>query len=68
MTKQIVRGWDAIEMKEKNVTVILNKYADPTEGACEDVTIEQAAKLAQEDAGLIWAEVTEGNAPSAAIQ
>ena len=45
---------DAIEMKQKDPSVILNKYNDPIEEAEEDISLEKAEEVAREDANLIW--------------
>lgn len=49
-------GWQAIEAKENNSSVRLNKYADPIEDAREDLTIQDAREIAQIDPSLIYAE------------
>lgn len=35
----------------------LSKYADPTEGARDGLTVEEAREIAKVDASLIWAVV-----------
>jgi hypothetical protein len=50
----ILTGHAAIAAKEANANVRLNKYADPIEGAREDISLEEAREIAREDAGLIW--------------
>lgn len=37
-----------------NAGVVLNKYADPTEGEKLNLTAEEAEDIAREDAGLVW--------------
>lgn len=58
----IMTGNEAIEMAvvaqlPGTMPCVLNKYADPTEGAREGLTIEEAREIAKEDPGLIWADV-----------
>src|SRR5690554_3044099 len=36
----------------------LNKYADPLEGAREEILLEEAIALAEEDPGLVWVEAS----------
>lgn len=48
-----LKGWEAIEYAEAN-NLNLSKYADPTEGAREDLTAEEAREVAQEDPSLIY--------------
>jgi hypothetical protein len=52
----ILRGQDAITYAEAN-GLTLNKYNDPIEDAREGLTLEDARKIAREDAGLIYLEV-----------
>lgn len=52
-----ITGWTAINAKENNSEIILNKYADPTEEAREDISLKEAEEVAREDASLIWAEI-----------
>jgi len=54
MTK--LTGYDAIEYARAE-GLKLNKYSDPTEGAREGLTPEEAAEIAWEDPSLIWLEV-----------
>lgn len=51
----IAKGHEAIELAESDTTVQLNKYNDPTEGAREDISVEDARSIAREDASLIYA-------------
>lgn len=37
--------------------VTLNKFADPLEGARENLSFEEAEEIAKEDPGLIWLEI-----------
>lgn len=55
-------GWTAIEMKETNNSIVLNKYADPTEGELLDITADNAIEIAEEDPSLIWADVDDETA------
>lgn len=49
----IVRGRGAIdEARKRGLT--LTKDADPTEGARDDVSPDEAAEIAREDASLLW--------------
>ena len=47
-------GSDAIAAKEKNESIVLNKYADPTEGAAEGISLEVARQVALEDPSLVY--------------
>lgn len=57
-----VWGYDAIEYAE-TYGVPLNKYADPTEGAKEAISFEEAEEIASEDPSLIWCIVPETMVP-----
>ena len=48
-------GYEAIEAKKNDNRVILSKYADPTENAREDISIDEAENIASEDPTLIYA-------------
>jgi hypothetical protein len=48
----MLKGHEAIEYAERH-GVTLNKYADPTEGAREGLTVEEARDVASEDPSLI---------------
>jgi len=48
-------GHAAIDHAEEH-NLLLCKYADPEEGACDDLTRAEAREVAAEDAGLIWME------------
>ena len=52
----IISGYEAIEYAEAN-GMTLSKYTDPVEDARENLTPDQARKIAQEDACLIYIEV-----------
>jgi hypothetical protein len=47
-------GHEAIEFKRANPDSILCKYADPTENARRDLSIEDAEEVALEDPSLIY--------------
>lgn len=47
-------GDSAIAAKEDDPTIVINKYADPTEDAREDITLDDAREIAAEDPGLIY--------------
>jgi len=49
-------GLDAIEYAEQH-GLRLSKYADPTEGARDDLTVYEAREVAREDASLIYLNV-----------
>lgn len=55
MTATKITGWDAIELAEQDESVVLHKYADPLNDAC-DVSINAARAIAHEDPSLIWTE------------
>jgi hypothetical protein len=55
MTK--LTGYEAIEAKAANESVVLCKYNDPTEDARENLTVEEAREVAKEDPSLIYADV-----------
>lgn len=48
-------GYAAIEYAEAR-DLPLRKYADPTEDARDDLTVEEAREVAAEDPSLIWVE------------
>jgi hypothetical protein len=54
MTK--LTGYDAVEYAEDH-DMPLNKYADPTEDARDDLTPDEARAVAKEDPSLVWIEV-----------
>jgi hypothetical protein len=47
-------GHEAIEFKRANPEAKLSKYADPTEDAREDISVEDAEEIASEDPSLIY--------------
>ena len=55
----IITGREAIEYAEAN-GLKLNKYADPIEGARDDVLPEDAYEICNEDPTLIWIRRVEG--------
>jgi hypothetical protein len=52
-------GYDAIDFKRSNSDAVLCKYADSVEGALEDISIEKAEDIANEDPSLIYVKPTE---------
>jgi hypothetical protein len=52
-----LRGHAAIDAKELDPLVILNKYNDPVGAARENISLEEAREIAKEDPSLIWAEI-----------
>lgn len=58
-----MQGQAAIDAAEKDPSLKLNKYADPIEGARENISIDDARQIAREDASLIY---THGTAPEQA--
>ena len=46
-------GIEAIDYARKN-DLTLNKYADPTEEARTDMSVDEAEEVATEDPSLIW--------------
>jgi hypothetical protein len=48
-----ISGHAAITLAE-TFGLTLNKYADPTDGARDGLTAEEAREIAREDASLIW--------------
>lgn len=53
MKTKVIRGYEAIKLAEK-YDVELHKYADPTEDARDDLSIDEARDVAREDPTLIW--------------
>jgi hypothetical protein len=47
-------GYEAIDFKRSNSDAVLCKYADPTEGAREDISVEEAEDVVDEDPSLIY--------------
>lgn len=60
-------GIAAINAAEAN-DLSLSKYADPTEGAREGLTVEEAREIAKIDASLIWVEMAAADAPTYRIE
>ena len=52
-----VTGHDAISIKESNPSVTLSKFNDPSEDASENISLEKANEVANEDPSLIYADV-----------
>ncbi len=50
-------GWDAIEAKYQDESVVLCNYNTPIDPAAEDITEERAREIAAEDQTLIWCEI-----------
>ena len=46
-------GFDAIDYAEAH-GLTLSKYGDPTEGARDGLTVDEAREVAAEDPGLIY--------------
>lgn len=55
-----LKGYQAIEYAEAHGGFRLSKYTDPIEEAREDLTPEQARKVASEDPSLIYLDVLKG--------
>lgn len=51
----LLRGYDALEAAERGEAVVLCKHADPTEGAREGLSLDEAREIAREDVGLVYA-------------
>jgi len=47
-------GYEAIEAKKNNDSVVLNKHADPIEDARYDISVADAEEIASEDPSLIF--------------
>jgi hypothetical protein len=47
-------GYEAIDFKRANPEAKLCKYADSVEGAREDIPVEEAEDVADEDPSLIY--------------
>ena len=52
--KTSLTGYEAIEAKEQNDSIVLCKYNDPTEDARENLTADEARQIAKEDPSLIY--------------
>jgi hypothetical protein len=52
-------GYEAIDFKRANPEAKLCKYADSVEGALENISIEKAENIADEDPSLIYVKPTE---------
>lgn len=57
-TKKItLTGWDAIEAKSQDESIVLHNYNTPTDPSADDITEERARELAHEDPTLIWCDI-----------
>jgi hypothetical protein len=54
-TQVKLTGWEAIEAKEADESVVLCKYSDPAEDARENLSAEEAREIAKQDQSLIYA-------------
>lgn len=52
-----ITGWDAIDAKYQDESVVLHNYTTAIEPAADDITKERARELAEEDPTLIWCEI-----------
>ena len=52
-----IHGQEAIEAKEQDNNVVLNHYTTALEEGAENITLELAEEIADEDPGLVWCEV-----------
>jgi hypothetical protein len=52
--ENVITGYEAIEAKQNDYGVVLNKYADPTESELTDITVGEALDIADEDLSLVW--------------
>lgn len=55
MIEKQATGHNAIELAERDASIMLCTYTDPTEEARDGITLEQARIIAAEDPGLIYA-------------
>ena len=53
----MITGHEAIERAREDESVSLHKYSDPTEGQRFYLMLDEAEEIAEEDPGLIYAEV-----------
>jgi hypothetical protein len=56
MTKTRLTGYDAISYAEEH-DLLLNKHADPVEGAREGLGPDEAREIAAEDPSLIYLDI-----------
>jgi hypothetical protein len=56
ITPRTIIGHEAIRLAEEN-TITLRKHADPIDGHRTGITINEARKIAKEDASLVYAVV-----------
>lgn len=62
MDTTTITGYEAIEYARKH-GLSLRKYADPTEGARDGLSIRDANDVAREDPSLIYVEILPGREP-----
>ena len=55
--KITLTGWDAIEAKQHDDSIVLHNYNTPIDPAADDITEERAREIAAEDPTLIWCEI-----------
>lgn len=55
--KITLTGWDAIEAKYQDESIVLNNYNTPIEPSAKDITADLACEIAHEDPTLIWCEI-----------
>lgn len=55
--KITLTGWDAIEAKFQDESIVLHNYNTPIGPAADDITEEWAREIAAEDPNLIWCEI-----------
>ncbi len=54
-TKILAKGRKAIDLSVNRTDVQLNKYADPEEGARENISVADAHEIQKQDPNLIFA-------------
>ncbi len=55
--KITLAGWDAIEAKMTDDSIVLHNYNTPIDPADDDITEERAREIADEDPTLIWCDI-----------
>lgn len=55
--KITLTGWDAINAKYQDESVVLCSYNTPIDPSAEDITADMAHEIAAEDPTLIWCEI-----------
>ena len=58
-----IYGQDAIDLAREDDSIVLCKFADPIEGAIDDISIEDAEDVARDDPSLIYADTVAQIAP-----